>query len=270
MTTQFPEFYGPPQLPTEAVRDERADPIPAPAPAFDTGTPRDYTQVVTADQVARTLMLPLPLSTEALGAITEAIMAAQSDVEAYLGRPAVPLTYTDTGRWPDPRGWYLENYPVHSITSTTAETDGQGIPTGRYTVVYVAGLDSINDPELFPIPRFIKLHACYDPFVQIIFRQLRADIATRVTSGSTEGQSATITDSLPVPATSRTSTPAAVNAQMSLPGSPPTLQTLDRWRIGKRRVYQRPTLLGEAAPWPYDLPLPGTWDAWAGRWQTWW
>jgi hypothetical protein len=271
MTTQFPDFYGSPALPTEAVPDERAEPVPTPAPSsYTTGTPQGFTPVIQPDAVARALRLPSALDTGDLETITDAIMSAQSDVEAYLGRPVVPLTYTEYCRMPGRLGWRLKNYPVQSIVTAVAETDTGGNPTGTYTVTYVAGLDAVTDPELFPIARFIKLHAMYDPMVQVVFRQLRPDIATRVTSGSTEGQSATITDALPVPASARTSTPASVNAQMSLPGSAPTLQTLDRWRIGKRRVYQRPTRLGDAAPWPYGMPLPGTGDFWWGRWETWW
>lgn len=271
MTTQFPEFYGAPVLPTEAVPDERAEPVPQPAPpSWTTGTPGGHVPVVQPGDVAAALGLPLPLDTAQLSTVIAAIEAAQSDTEAYLGRPVVPLQYTDQCCFPDWRGWRLKHWPVQSIVSAVAETDSSSQPTGTYTVTYIAGLDAVNDPELFPIVRFVKLHAMYDPFVQILFRQLRPDIATRVMTGSTEGQSATIADALPVPPPPRTSTPAAVTAQMSLPGAPPTLQTLDRWRIAKRRVHQRRTHIGNTAPWPYDLPIEGSWDTWAGRWQTWW
>lgn len=272
MTTQFPEFGGTPELPDKAVRGDREEPVPQPAPyPYTSGTAQGNALVVQPEDVAKVLRLRLPLDSGSIDVLTEAIRGAQSDVQAYLGLPPVPLTYTDTGCRPDPAGWHLENYPVLSITSYAPETDHTGRATGLYTVVYVAGLDPVNDPDLYPVVRFIKLHACYDPFVQILFRELRSDIATRVTSGSTEGQSATITDALPTPSNSgRMSSPAAVTAQMSLPGSPPTLQTLDKWRRGKRRVYQRPTRPGQAAPWPYDAPQPGTLAMWAGRWQTWW
>jgi hypothetical protein len=36
-----------------------------------------------------------------------------------------------------------------------------GLPSGRYTLTCVAGLDLITNPELFPIVRFVKLHAFY-------------------------------------------------------------------------------------------------------------
>lgn len=271
MTTQFPEFYGSPVLPDRAVCGDMASPVPQPAPDFTSGTPDGYALVVQPEDVAKVLRLPRPLDTDAADVLTEAIRSAQADVVQYLGRPVVPLTYTETGLLPSIRGWHLKNYPVHKIVSWTAETGPDSRPSGRYTVTYIAGLDTVNDPDLFPIVRFIKLHACYDPFAQVLFRERRPDIATRVTSGSTDGQSATVTDALPAPANSgRMSTPAAVNAQMSLPGSPPTLQTLDKWRIGKRRVYQRPRVIGSAAPWPYDIPDPATIDVYAGVWQTWW
>jgi hypothetical protein len=270
MTTQFPDYPGAPQLPDQAAPSDQADPVPQPPPAqYTDGTPRAASLVVDPRKIARALRLPWPLDGDDLDTVTTAITDAQSDVEAYLGRAVLPLTYTDKNCVPDPRGWYLANYPVLSIVNSTPETDESGQPTGLYTVQYVAGLDTLNNPELSPIERFIRLHALYDPFVQLMWRQLQPTLAVRVTSGSTEGQSATVTDALPVPTGGRMSSPAAVTAQMSLPGSPPTLQTLDRWRIAKRRVYQSPSRLGDAAPWPHDRPLPGTCD-WFGRWQTWW
>ena len=229
-----------------------------------------YPIVITADDIAQHLGLSLPLDPDTEFMLSEASLAAQSDLEAYLGRPVVPVTYTDHHRVSSPWGWRLREFPVISVTSATPETDAYGYPTDLFTVVYVAGLDAANDPELEPIRRFIRLHAMYDPAVQIVFRTQRPDIATRVTSGSVQGQAATISDSYPTPNASVMRTPAAVTAQMSMPGSPPTLQTCDRWRIAKRRIHQRPTRLGDAAPWPYDLPVEGAGDAWAGRWSTWW
>ena len=229
-----------------------------------------YPSVVDAGDIARHLGLPLPLDESTLYVVQEASVAAQSDLQAYLGRTVVPVTYTDTRRVPGRRGWRLTEYPVISVTSATPETDLNGALTGLYTVVYVAGLDGVNDPELEPIRRFIRLHAMFDPAVQIAFRTLRPDIATRVMAGSVQGQSATAVDAYPTPGSASMRTPAAVTAQLSLPGAMPTLQTCDRWRRSKRRVHQRPQRLGDAAPWPYDLPAEGAGDEWAGRWDTWW
>lgn len=234
------------------------------------GRVTSYPLVITPDDIAQHLGIALPLDPDSEFTISEASLAAQSDLEAYLGRPVVPVTYTDYHRVSSPWGWRLREYPVISITSATPETDAYGIATDLFTVVYVAGLDGGNDPSLEPIRRFIRLHAMYDPAVQIVFRAKRPDIATRVLSGSVQGQAATITDAYPTPGAASMRTPAAITAQMSMPGAPPTLQTCDRWRVGKRRVHQRPVRLGEAAPWPYDLPTEGMGDWWAGRWETWW
>jgi hypothetical protein len=232
-----------------------------------------YPLVVHPSQIARTLGIPLPLDEDTRYVLEEASRGAQSDLEAYLGRPVIPATYTQEHCWLTPRGWHhLKNYPVVSITSFTPETGPGGQQDGLFTVVYVAGLDATDETsrELEPIRRFIKIHALYDPAVQVVFRTQRPDIAFRVTSGSVQGETATITDTYPATSSAAMRSPAAVTAQMSMPGSPPTLQTCDRWRISKRRVFQRPTRPGDAAIWPYDLPLPGTWDVWAGRWVTWW
>lgn len=229
-----------------------------------------YPTVVYAGQVARYLGLRLPLDEETGYAITEAVIAAQSDVQAYLGRPVVPVTCTDNHVPPGRCGWRLAEYPVVSVTSATPETYPDGSPTGLYTVVYVAGLDGAGDPELEPVRRFVKLHAAFDPAVQIAFRQQRPDIATRVTSAGIQGQTASFTDAYPTMTGASMRSPAAVTAQLSLPGALPTLQTLDRWRIAKRRVHQRPQRPGDAAPWPYDMPVEGAGDVWAGRWETWW
>ena len=137
-------------------------------------------------------------------------------------------------------------------------------------MVYVAGLNARDDEELSPIKRFIRIHAMYDPAVQILFRGLRGDIATRVMSGSVQGQSATLADAYPTPGGGSMRSPAAVTAQLSMPGAPPTLQTCDRWRLAKRRVHQRRTRPGDAAPWPHDLPAEGAWDELGGMWVTWW
>lgn len=230
-----------------------------------------YPLVIQPGDIAQHLGLPMPLDNGTSYTLTEASRAAQSDLEAYLGRPAVPVQYTEYHRRSSLRGWHLENFPVLSIDQVTPETDpASGVPTGLFTVTYTAGLDSVSDPELEPVRRFIRLHAAFDPSVQILFRQQRPDIATRVMNGSVNGQSATITDAYPAMSGASMRSPAAVAASMTMPGSLPTLATCDRWRVSKRRVHQRRTILGETAPWPYNLPVEGEWDMYAGQWQTWW
>lgn len=270
MTTQFPDYPGDVTPPDVAEPCEQAPPEPQPAPSsYTNGPAQGYPLAVQPDDVAAMLMMPRPLDGPGLGVITEAIRGAQSDVQAYLGRPPVPAEYTEQHLFPRPEGWRLKQTPVLSVVSATPETTGTGQATGRYTVVYVAGLDSVNDPDLYPVVRYIKLHAAYDPFVQILFRQLCPAIATRVMSGSTEGQSATITDALPSSSAGARSS-AAIAAQMALPGSPPAVTTLDRWKVAGRRIYQRPTRPWDASPWPYSPPQPGSWGGWWTEFEAWW
>lgn len=265
MTDQFPYFYGDPVPPDHALPGEQADPEPQPAPgSYTSADAQGYPLVVQPQEVADLLMLPPLLDGKALGVLTRAIRSAQSAVQGYLGRPPVPAQYTEHHLEPWPEGWRLKNTPVLDVVSATPETDGNGHQTGRFTVVYVAGLDSVNDPDLYPIIEYITLSACYSPFVQILWRQLRSDIATRVTSASTEGQSVTVTDTLQAPGGSARSS-AAIVAEQQMPGAPPSITTLDKWRVSKRRVHQRPTEPGSAAPWPYSRPDQGSVDMWFGR-----
>jgi hypothetical protein len=227
--------------------------------------------VISAEDIAHHLGLPLPMDSGSTYTVGEASKAAQSDLEAYLGRPSVPVQYTAYHQRPTLHGWRLPEYPVLSIDAVTPETAPvSGQPTGLFTVVYTAGLDSVGDPDLEPVRRFIRLHAMFDPAVQILFRRQCPDIATRVMTGSVNGQSATITDAYPAMSGASMRSPAAVTASMTMPGSLPTLATCDRWRVSKRRVHQRRTIAGETAPWPYDLPVQGEWDVYGGEWQTWW
>lgn len=270
MTVQFPDYPGDTTPPTQALPDEQAGPEPQPAPSsYTDGPAQGYPLAVQPDDVAAMLMMPRPLDGPGLGVVTEAIRGAQSDVQAYLGRPPVPAEYTEQHLLPRPEGWRLKQTPVLSVVSATAETTGTGQVTGRYTVVYVAGLDSVNDPDLFPVVRYIKLHAAYDPFVQILWRQLCPNIATRVTSGSTEGQSATITDALPTPSAA-ISRSANAAQRPPVPGDLPSMTTLDRWRVAGRRVYQRPSRPWDASPWPYSPPQPGSWGGWWTEFEAWW
>jgi hypothetical protein len=230
-----------------------------------------YPLIITADDIARHLGLPLPLDASPEWTLSEASRAAQSDLAAYLGRQPVPVAYTDYHREAGRGGWRLDNYPVLSVDQVTPEADPvSGQPTGLFTIRYTAGLDGAGDPELEPIRRFIRLHAMFDPTVQILFRAQRPDIATRVLSASLEGQSATITDTYPAMSGASMRSPAAVTASLTMPGSMPTLASCDRWRISRRRVHQRPSRPGQTAPWPYDPPGEGEWDTYDGARRTAW
>jgi hypothetical protein len=200
------------------------------------------TLVVTVEEVARRLGLPQPLEESDRWQIEQAIKDAQSDLEAYLGRQVTAQTYTQTGMLPIAGQYKLTHWPVIEIVSTTAETDPDtGAPTGRYTVVYTAGLDALTDPELEPIRRFVRTHALYSPLVQGVFRRLAPQAAQRVSSLGVEGQSVTYTDTY-------VTDPQAT--AMGLPGALPSLKSCDRWRLAGRRVHQVDTRVSDV--WPFD------------------
>lgn len=200
------------------------------------------TLVVTVEEVARRLGLPQPLDEHDRWLIEQAITDAQTDLEAYLGRPVTAQTYTETGMLPLNGDYQLTYWPVISITSTTAETDPDtSQPTGYYTVVYLAGLDGVTDPELEPIRRFVRTHTLYSDTVQNLFRRLAPEAARKVTSLSVEGQGVTYTDTYAV---------ASDAVGLGLPGALPTFKSCERWRLAGRRVVQGPTQVNDL--WPFD------------------
>lgn len=207
------------------------------------------TLVVTVEEVARRLGLQQPLCESDRWIIEQSLVDAQSDLEAYLGQSVTPETYTETGQREHWNGWHLEHHPILSVTSITPELDGEGHQTGRYTVVYVAGLDALSDPEMEPIRRFIRTSAMFSPGVQALYRRLDPAGARKVTTLSVEGQSVTYTDTYAVDAQA---------TQLGLPGALPSLVSCDRWRLAGRRVHVARTNLGE--PWPYERY--GHWWRW--------
>lgn len=208
--------------------------------------------VVTVEEVARRLGLPQPLEESDRWLIEQAIADAQSDLEAYLGRPVSKGTYTQEHLIKYYSGYQLKYFPVHSITSETAELDSGGQPTGYWTVVYVAGLDGENDPELEPIRRFVRTHAIYSPTVQALFRRLAPEQARKITNLSVEGQSVTYSDAYATDVRA---------AEFGLPGSLPSLKSCDRWRIAGRMVHQAPTQV--LSPWPFEDPYS---NSYSGNW----
>jgi hypothetical protein len=110
-----------------------------------------------------------------------------------------------------------------------------------YTVTYRAGLDAGGERVFEPIVRYVREHAMGSEPVQGLRRRLRLDDTRTVTSISVTGQSVSYKDV-------RDSAAAAPGS--GVPGSLPTLASLDRWRIAGRRVYQRATVAW--SPWPYD------------------
>lgn len=210
--------------------------------------------VVTPEEVGRRLSIKQPMSEDARWIIEQALVDAQSDLEAYLGVPIVPRAFTQTGVLPQQGGWPLDHGPVVSVTSYTAEIDPiQGGETGRYTVVYTAGLDAANDPDMRPIIRYVRTHAFYSPEVQAMYRQVAPELARTEEQVTVEGQSVRYNRTF-----ATTDAPGS-----GAPGTLPLMSTCDKWRRAGRGVYQRPTVPGSALPWPYDWPygLP-PYDRW--------
>jgi hypothetical protein len=200
----------------------------------------DTGPVVTADEVARRLRLPLPLSDADRALLEDAVEDATADVEAYLGRPIRPQLATEAGVWPAHDGhWLLQGWPLISVVSATAETDTSGYPLGTYTVTYLYGLDAADDPALAPIRRYVVAAAMNDPQVLMVWRQRVPETARTISSLSVEGQTVAYT-------------PATLGgggaAGTQVPGALPNLKSLSRWRVAGRRVFQRPGL----APNPLD------------------
>lgn len=222
-------------------------------------TPPPPTLIVTADDIARRLGLTVPMDDDTRWRIEQAIQDAQADVSAYLGRSLTPDTVTESGLIPVQVDgvdyWDLKEGPVLSITSTVAETyPDTGQPTGRYTVTYTAGIDSVTDPALAPVRRYVMVHAMYSPGVQLIFRTELPDRARRAQSVSVEGQAVTYDD---------TYSTSGATPGSGAPGALPTLKELDRWRVAGRRVVRRQARWYEGQPWPYDYYYrPGDWRRW--------
>jgi hypothetical protein len=175
--------------------------------------------------------------------IEAAILDAQADVEAYLGRPIMPVERVETGRWPYADGWDLDpgDEPRTSITvlSSAAETDENGSATGYFTVTYRVGLNAKTDRDLRPVLRFIAYAAMNtDAVVQTWAKATKAK--GPVKSMGAEGQSVTFDR----PNLGVTGTKPGDLA----PGSAPTLRSLDRWRLAGRRVYQGRT---RTTDWPF-------------------
>lgn len=208
------------------------------------------TLVVKVEQVARMLGLAQPLEEADRWLVEQAIADAQSDLEAYLGRPVSKGEYTQHHLLRFCGGFHLKHFPVHEIISTVVEAYDNGQPTGYWTVTYVAGLDGEADPELEPIRRFIRTHAAYSPLVQSLFRRLLPEQARKVTNLSVEGQSVTYGDAFATEAQA---------SELGLPGGLPSMKSCDRWRIAGRMPHMAPTQVNE--PWPYENR-----DAWWWRW----
>jgi hypothetical protein len=218
------------------------------------------TLIVQPAEIARRLGVSQPLEEDDRWLLEAALIDAQSDLEAYLGRAVVPRTYVDehVQRYVGPGAddWRLANWPVVSIAEVTEEEDTDGSPTGLWRVTYVAGLDGAADPELEPLRRYVRVHAIYSPGVQAWYRRTAPDLARTVTSVSVEGQSVSWSDNFPPPLPGQM---AGKEAGQTAPGSLPTLASCDRWRIAGRRVFQRttPPPRWPYRDWAYEWPYNG-------------
>ena len=199
--------------------------------------------IIQADTVARLAGLPRPLDTDGQWLVEQAILDAQSDVTAYLGRPITPLIATENNLWPqsatlsltDPRQWLLCNRPVIEVLTTDEETDDP-FPFGTYTVTYTYGLNAVIDPQMEPIRRWIRAAAVASPEVASVWMSVdpSGGGGRVINSLSAEGQSVSY-GAVTVPGAGAGGGAAGSGA----PGAVPLLSTLDRWRVAGRRVFQR-------------------------------
>lgn len=197
---------------------------------------------VSPETVAVEAGMTLPLTASQRQVITNAIRDAQTDVSAYLGnRPLFPVERVETGLFPWDEGWQFDSgdEEVLKVLEVTAEAVN-GTLTGYYTVRYLMGLDTLNDPALRPIVRYVVAHAMNSPSFLRMWRTATNDQGT-VRSVSAEGQSISFTPS---------TFGGAENTKSGdkTPGALPDLSSLDFWRHAGRRVHQGPT---RASAWPY-------------------
>ncbi|WP_327074434.1 hypothetical protein OG196_31835 [Kitasatospora purpeofusca] len=177
--------------------------------------------IVTAEDIARRLGYPTPLTGEVRQRIETAIEDAQDTLVGHLGRPLLPTEFTETGVRASPDGWVLSHAPIIAVLSATADTSSlpgpYGMPT--YTVRYLAGIDARSAPETAPLRLWLRATAAHHPGLADAPARRR-----RISSATVEGQSVTYDTATEPP----------------LLLTPPDLATTDRWRLRGRRVYQLP------------------------------
>lgn len=208
--------------------------------------PDDPELVVTPETIAARAKIPLPLAPDDRDVIRDAILDAQADVVAYLGRPITPTTYVERDRYAWPQGWDLvsaPDEPLIDVVSAVPQLDTYNAPTGYFTVTYVAGIDAKHDAALSPIRRFVKAHALRSGDVELLWKRVVQPAGT-IKNVSAEGQSVTYD----TPTLGGSNEGTAKGAGSGAPGSLPTLASLDRWRLAGRRVH---VARGRAAEWPY-------------------
>ncbi|MGW0485753.1 hypothetical protein [Nonomuraea sp. NPDC003214] len=183
---------------------------------------------VTAEQVAIRAGLSLPVDEGMLPVLAEAIASGYRTAAGYLMRPAKPTEFTQRGVAAGPYGWLLDQDPVLEIVSAVPEVV-DGYPTGRWTVVYRAGLDPDGDPSYgAALTEYVIAHAAESGPVQRLAQAAGARLHKSV---SVEGQAVTYESS-------RASAGSGAGSGSGVAGAPPTLDSLSPWRVVA--VAQRP------------------------------
>jgi hypothetical protein len=228
---------------TRSIRDDGAVPLPDPLPTD---------LVVTVEELVKGIpgLAYSTLTEDQFDVLAEAIRDATADVEAYLGRPVMPVTRVETGRWPYGDGWDLNpgdepSTSIEVISAVPEEDPDYHTLTGYFTVTYKVGLN-VRDggpgypvESLRPIRRYIKAHAKNSDDVVRLWTTVTKAKGT-IKNLSAEGQSVTFDK----PNLGNASTKAGDLT----PGSLPTMKSLDFWRLAGRRVYEGRT---QTSDWPF-------------------
>jgi hypothetical protein len=179
--------------------------------------------LVSAEDVAQILHLPLPIDAATRFSLHQYIRDAQGSVEGAIGAifPTVRVVhgvYGTGGDPSDPATWFSDPYLVGRILSAAANDDG------THDITYTYGLDGAAEA---PIRLYVKYHAA------ALFAGSSEGIARlgrRMTSLSVEGQSASF-------AAGPDAAPGGMLAK------PPTLEGLvARYRSAKPKAFQRATV----------------------------
>ncbi|WP_330335718.1 hypothetical protein OHS33_38720 (plasmid) [Streptomyces sp. NBC_00536] len=182
--------------------------------------------LVSPEQIAEEVGIPLPLTAAQREALRVDIGKAQADVSSYLGRPLIPRPHALRGVSPlygydlsDARAWPAPSYDdITTVLSYTPTADG------HYDVRLLVGLHAAEEE---PIVRYVVAHATE----MIRNKPGSGDGERRVTSVSAEGQSVSY-DSAPVTGQA---------------GALPALDSLS----GYRKLLYRPIVGAPAVAWPY-------------------
>jgi hypothetical protein len=190
--------------------------------------PEPVPLIVSAEDVAVEVDIPLPLDPAVEAMLERAIRRTQSDVEAYLGRPITPVTVVARGVLQGFDGAWVLDSPddVIDIVSVAAETSGVH-PAWTYQVTYLSGLDARADRMLAPIRSYVLWAAVNAPPV-VRYWETNHRQQGQLVSVSAGDQSATF---------SRQTLGGGGKAGSGAPGALPTLDSLAQWR--RLGVWQR-------------------------------